>query len=276
MLAASAPWAAAEALGASAPELAAFQDEPLQMKSGTVGKTGFLRLGFERRGQPHDPGEPRAPRALHGAARAVLRPGNAGPGLRVPDHDHRLPPAGRPACSRHHARSGRAGARHHAVGDQDPRDGRQLRGANADHHACRRCIPGISSRSCDPASARALRQRHANLHRSDRDASLFGDHPTWPEASSSGRVLRRHRDVDVDRRGAPGRPHVVHREAGDRAAAISDAADGRDGFVRRVRQCDPVHAQGQRRSHLCSASRPTWILRAAWRSAPAGCPTMPA
>lgn len=47
---APAPWAAAEALGASAPELAAFQDEPLQMKSGTVGKTGFLRLGFERRG----------------------------------------------------------------------------------------------------------------------------------------------------------------------------------------------------------------------------------
>jgi urease accessory protein len=47
---ASAPWAAAEALGASAPELAGFQDEPQQMKSGTVGKTGFLRLGFERRG----------------------------------------------------------------------------------------------------------------------------------------------------------------------------------------------------------------------------------
>ena len=34
----------------SAPELAAFQDEPLQMRSGTVGKTGFLHLGFERRG----------------------------------------------------------------------------------------------------------------------------------------------------------------------------------------------------------------------------------
>jgi urease accessory protein len=46
----SVPWAAAEALGASAPEFAAFQDEPLQMKSGTVGKTGFLHLGFERRG----------------------------------------------------------------------------------------------------------------------------------------------------------------------------------------------------------------------------------
>lgn len=46
----STPWAHAEELGACVPELAAFQDEPRQMKSGTVGKTGFLRLGFERRG----------------------------------------------------------------------------------------------------------------------------------------------------------------------------------------------------------------------------------
>jgi urease accessory protein len=46
----SVPWARAEALGASVPELAAFQDEPLQMRSGTVGKTGFLHLDFERRG----------------------------------------------------------------------------------------------------------------------------------------------------------------------------------------------------------------------------------
>jgi urease accessory protein len=50
-MAASSPWAAAEALGVSAPELSAYQDEPLQMKSGTVGKTGFLHLGFERRGR---------------------------------------------------------------------------------------------------------------------------------------------------------------------------------------------------------------------------------
>src|SRR5262245_5317672 len=45
-----APWAAAEALGLTAAELGAFQDEPPQMASGAVGKTGFLRLGFERRG----------------------------------------------------------------------------------------------------------------------------------------------------------------------------------------------------------------------------------
>jgi urease accessory protein len=43
------PWAAAEALGAAIPELAAFQDEPPQIRSGTVGKTGFLHLGFELR-----------------------------------------------------------------------------------------------------------------------------------------------------------------------------------------------------------------------------------
>lgn len=44
------PWTRAEALGASRPELAAFQDEPPQMRSGAVGKTGFLRLGLELRG----------------------------------------------------------------------------------------------------------------------------------------------------------------------------------------------------------------------------------
>lgn len=43
------PWNRAEALGASMPEFASFQDEPAQMRSGTVGKTGFLRLGFEHR-----------------------------------------------------------------------------------------------------------------------------------------------------------------------------------------------------------------------------------
>jgi urease accessory protein len=47
---APAPLAAVEALGTSAPEFAAYQDEPLQMRSGVVGKTGYLHLGFERRG----------------------------------------------------------------------------------------------------------------------------------------------------------------------------------------------------------------------------------
>lgn len=44
-----APWGVAETLGARSPELVAFQDEPRQMASGVIGKTGFLRLGFERR-----------------------------------------------------------------------------------------------------------------------------------------------------------------------------------------------------------------------------------
>jgi urease accessory protein len=47
---ATAPLAAVETLGTSAPEFAAYQDEPLQMRSGVVGKTGYLHLGFERRG----------------------------------------------------------------------------------------------------------------------------------------------------------------------------------------------------------------------------------
>jgi urease accessory protein len=45
-----APWAAAETLGLTSAELSAFQDEPPQMASGAVGKTGFLHLGFEARG----------------------------------------------------------------------------------------------------------------------------------------------------------------------------------------------------------------------------------
>jgi urease accessory protein len=43
------PWALAEALGHAAVELAAYHDEPQQMASGAAGKTGLLRLGFERR-----------------------------------------------------------------------------------------------------------------------------------------------------------------------------------------------------------------------------------
>ncbi len=43
-------WPSAAELGRSARELASFQDEPAQMASGSVGKNGLLRLGFERRG----------------------------------------------------------------------------------------------------------------------------------------------------------------------------------------------------------------------------------
>ena len=40
----------AHALGSDAPELLNYQDEPPQMDSGAVGKSGYLKLGFEKRG----------------------------------------------------------------------------------------------------------------------------------------------------------------------------------------------------------------------------------
>lgn len=39
----------AHSVGNTAPELARYQDEPPQMHSGAVGKSGYLRLGFEKR-----------------------------------------------------------------------------------------------------------------------------------------------------------------------------------------------------------------------------------
>jgi len=39
----------AHALGVNAPELAEYQDEPAQMRSGTVGKSGYLKLRFAKR-----------------------------------------------------------------------------------------------------------------------------------------------------------------------------------------------------------------------------------
>ncbi len=39
----------AHSLGTDAPELAQYQDEPAQMQSGVAGKSGYLRLGFEKR-----------------------------------------------------------------------------------------------------------------------------------------------------------------------------------------------------------------------------------
>lgn len=51
MMAPGRPWPAVETIGASLAELAPFQAEPPQLKSGTAGKTGFLRLEFE-----HDEG----------------------------------------------------------------------------------------------------------------------------------------------------------------------------------------------------------------------------
>ena len=96
---AAAPWAAAEALGASATEFASFQDEPPQMKSGTVGKTGFLRLGFELRGKQTILADLDR-RAPYMAQRALYcDDGYAGACLRIHDHHNRLLLAGRPPCA---------------------------------------------------------------------------------------------------------------------------------------------------------------------------------
>ena len=99
-----APWAAAEALGPDGGGAGGVPGRAAADASGAVGKTGFLRLGFERARRPHDPGRPRSPRAVHGAARAVLRPGDAGPRLALHDHHVGLRAAGRPARARGRAR----------------------------------------------------------------------------------------------------------------------------------------------------------------------------
>ena len=46
-----APSAMAHGRATVPPGFSAYQDEPPQMRSGAVGKSGFLRLGFERRGE---------------------------------------------------------------------------------------------------------------------------------------------------------------------------------------------------------------------------------
>jgi urease accessory protein len=69
----------AERLSHSARELAAFQDEPAQMASGAVGKNGFLRLGFERRGPRTILAE--LDRRIPGMAQRALYPEQALPDL---------------------------------------------------------------------------------------------------------------------------------------------------------------------------------------------------
>lgn len=130
------PWARAEALGASMPEFASFQDEPPQMSSGTVGKTGFLRLGFEHRSGKTILAnlERRAPymvqRALHcdeqmpGLAYVFLITTT---GCLLQGDRLALDITLRP----------RASSRHFSIGNQDPCDGRQLCGAKPNYYACR-------------------------------------------------------------------------------------------------------------------------------------------
>ena len=103
------------------------------MASGAVGKTGFLRLGFERRGDRTILADLDRRAPYHGAARALLRPGACPTCAWL----FMITTSG---CVLQGDRlaldialgAGRARARHHPVGDQDPQHGRQLRGADAD------------------------------------------------------------------------------------------------------------------------------------------------
>ncbi len=105
------------------------------MESGAVGKTGFLRLGFERRGDRTiladlDSRTPYlAQRALHCDEALPDMPW-----LFMITTAGCILQGDRMALEVALGR-GRPRARHDAVGDQDPRDGRQLRGADAVAHA---------------------------------------------------------------------------------------------------------------------------------------------
>ena len=92
----------------------------------------------------------------------ALRRGAAGHGVAVHDHDGGLRAAGRSTGAGSHAGTGRASARHDAVGDQDPLDGRQLRAADPGVHARRRRLSRVPSRPADSASPCTVRERHTD------------------------------------------------------------------------------------------------------------------
>ena len=178
-IAAPVPWAAAETLGALTPELAAFQDEPLQMKSGTVGKTGFLHLGFERRDR-HTVLARLERRAPYMVQRALYC-------------DHEMPELawvflittsgcllqGSPARSRREAWCQCAGARYHAVGYQD-------HSMDANYAAQTQTIALSDDAYLEFLPDPLIPHRNArfvsdtNLDCADGHTSSFGNHPTWP------------------------------------------------------------------------------------------------
>ena len=170
-----APLAAGDNAGPPPAEFAAYLDEPPQMRSGAIGKSGFLRLGFERRGDRTILADLQS-RTPYLAQRALaLRRGTAGHGVGVHDHDGGLRTAGRSNGAGSRARTGRESARHDAVGDQDPHDGRQLRAADTGVHARRRRVSRVSSRPADPAPPCAVRERHTDHAAPDRISALLGD-----------------------------------------------------------------------------------------------------
>ena len=181
--AAAAPWARAEALGASVPELAAFQDEPPQMKSGTVGKTGFLRLGFERRRRQTILAnlERRAPymvqRALYCDQRKcpvsacvflITTTGCLLQGDRLA-LDITLGPRAQAHVTTQSA------TKIHAM---DANYAAQTQTITLADDAYLEFLPD----PVIPHRQRAVRQRHADLRRSIGHAAVFGDHSTRPQS----------------------------------------------------------------------------------------------
>ena len=195
-----------------------------RVRLGALGRSGARRISGraaadgERRGRQVWPPAPRlratrrpARSSPTSTARAVLAQRALYPERALPDmawvfidHHLRLRAAGRPARPGGRARPGRARARDHPVRDQDPRHGRQLRGADPGHHAGRRRLPGIPARPADPASAArgSLSDTRISLARS-ATAALLRDHSAGTQAPSPGRMLRRHTAVACDHRARP-------------------------------------------------------------------------
>ena len=239
-------------------------------------RRGFLRLGFERRGDRTDPGRPRPPRAVPGAAGAVLGRGDARPCRACSSSRPRA------ACCRAtgstleiDARPRRAGACDHAGGDQDPRDGRQLRGADAGDHARRRRLPRVPARPADPAPPRALpaATRGSRSRRPPRCSTRRSSCPGASTTSRTSSSARRCSHSPVARSGPTARTLFTEKflvEPAQRPVRQTGVMG-----VRRLRQRDPADAEGQRRAHPRRGSAPRSTSRPAWPSAPAGCPTTP-
>ena len=247
------------------------------MKSGTVGKTGFLRLGFERRGSRTILAEleRRAPymvqRALYcdqempdlACVFLITTTGCLLQGDRLA-LDVRLGPRAQAHVTTQSA------TKIHAM---DANYAAQTQTITLADDAYLEFLPD----PVIPHRQRAFRQRHADLHRSDRDASLFGDHSARSQASSSGRMLRRHRDVaSRPPLRAPMAAHCSPRSCviepqryPMRQTGVMDSFDvfGNVILCTPKDKADRIYAARGGRRRPCDAG---------WRSARAGCPTMPA
>ena len=190
------------------------------MKSGTVGKTGFLRLGFEHRGN-HTILADLDRRAPYMAQRALYC-------------DQEMPDLAcvflitTTGCLLQGDRLALDITLGPALGRTSPRS-RQPRSMpwtpTTRHRRRPSRLPTMPTWNSFPIPV--IPHRRARFVSDTRisiapTATLLFSEIIQPgrKASSSGRMLRRHRDVDIDRRRAPRRPHAVHREAADRAAAI--------------------------------------------------------